>query len=161
MDGRHRTKFSPLYLFPSFRQSTALFYEFDNSKDTESIFPDRKADANEYFRSIRINQRFSLMVADTFERLVNAKNQKPMHGTNQLQWGPVQEITAKGIANACYGPPPAFCPEMDPVEWLETMEDFFYVTGVPSSHQAASARLSVDDAARKELFPLGAPRDIS
>ncbi|KRZ74132.1 hypothetical protein T10_7268 [Trichinella papuae] len=53
------------------------------SKDTESTFPDRKADANEYFRSIRINQRFSLMVADSFERLVNAKNQKPMHGTNQ------------------------------------------------------------------------------
>ncbi|KRZ74104.1 hypothetical protein T10_11030 [Trichinella papuae] len=41
------------------------------------------------------------------------------------------------------------------------MEDFFYVTGVPSSHQAASARLSVGDAARRELFSLGAARDIS
>ncbi|KRY98436.1 hypothetical protein T11_7636 [Trichinella zimbabwensis] len=50
---------------------------------------------------------------------------------------------------------------MDPVEWLETMEEFLYVTGVPSSHQTASVRLSVGGAARRELFPLGAARDIS
>ncbi|KRZ82848.1 hypothetical protein T08_13994, partial [Trichinella sp. T8] len=50
---------------------------------------------------------------------------------------------------------------MDPVEWLESMEDFFVVTGVPSSQQAASARLSVDIAVRRELFPPGSPRDIS
>ncbi|KRY44996.1 Retrovirus-related Pol polyprotein from transposon 17.6 [Trichinella britovi] len=41
------------------------------------------------------------------------------------------------------------------------MEDFFVVTGVPSSQQAASARLSVNIAIRRELFPPGSPRDIS
>ncbi|KRX29845.1 hypothetical protein T06_2366, partial [Trichinella sp. T6] len=41
------------------------------------------------------------------------------------------------------------------------MEDFFVVTGVPSSQQAASARLSVNIAVRRELFPPGSPRDIS
>ncbi|KRX51657.1 hypothetical protein T09_4041 [Trichinella sp. T9] len=41
------------------------------------------------------------------------------------------------------------------------MEDFFVVTGVPPSQQAASARLTVDIAVRRELFPPGSPRDIS
>ncbi|KRZ48290.1 hypothetical protein T02_2675, partial [Trichinella nativa] len=72
---------------------------------------------------------------------VEARNE-PAREISSLQWGPVREIVVKGIGNACYGPPPIFSPEMDPAEWLESMEDFFVVTGVPSSHQAASARLS-------------------
>ncbi|KRZ61857.1 Transposon Ty3-G Gag-Pol polyprotein [Trichinella nativa] len=48
---------------------------------------------------------------------------------------------------------------MDPVEWLESMEDFSIVTGVQSSQQAA--RLSVNIAVRRELFPPGSPLDIS
>ncbi|KRY61307.1 hypothetical protein T03_17541 [Trichinella britovi] len=72
---------------------------------------------------------------------VEARNE-PAREIGSLQWGPVREIVVREIGNACYGPPPTFSPEMDPAEWLESMEDFFVVTGVPSSHQAASARLS-------------------
>ncbi|KRY08061.1 hypothetical protein T12_6435 [Trichinella patagoniensis] len=53
--------------------------------------------------------------------------------SGSLQWGPVRELVVRGIGNACYGPPPTFSPKMDPVEWLESMEDFFVVTSVPSS----------------------------
>ncbi|KRX49543.1 hypothetical protein T05_13346 [Trichinella murrelli] len=72
---------------------------------------------------------------------VEARNE-PAREIGSLQWGPVREIVVRETGNACYGPPPTFSPEMDPAEWLESMEDFFVVTGVPSSHQAASARLS-------------------
>ncbi|KRX63014.1 hypothetical protein T09_2105 [Trichinella sp. T9] len=75
--------------------------------------------------------------------------------------GTCQELVVRGIGNACYGPPLTFSPGMDPVEWLESMEDFFVVTGVPSSQQAASAGLSVNIAVRRKLFPPGSPRDIS
>ncbi|KRZ48680.1 hypothetical protein T02_5733 [Trichinella nativa] len=67
----------------------------------------------------------------------------------------------EGNWKCSYGLPPTFSPEIDPVEWLESMEDFFVVTGVPSSQQAASARLSVNIDIRRELFPPGSPRDIS
>ncbi|KRZ65679.1 hypothetical protein T10_2060 [Trichinella papuae] len=50
---------------------------------------------------------------------------------------------------------------MDPTEWLDTVEDFFLVNGVPPSHQAASARLLMTEAVRRELFPPGSTRDIS
>ncbi|KRY33460.1 hypothetical protein T01_5363 [Trichinella spiralis] len=83
---------------------------------------------------------------------VEARNE-PAWESGSLQWGPVREIVVRGIGNACYGPPLTFSPGMDPIEWLQSMEDFFVVTGVPSSQQAASARL--------ELFPPGSPRDIS
>ncbi|KRX49900.1 hypothetical protein T05_16076 [Trichinella murrelli] len=74
--------------------------------------------------------------------------------------GTCQELVVRGIGNACYGPPLTFSPGMDPVEWLESMEDFFVVTSVPSSQQAASAKLSVNIAVRRELFPPASPRDI-
>ncbi|KRY44716.1 Transposon Ty3-G Gag-Pol polyprotein [Trichinella britovi] len=91
---------------------------------------------------------------------VKARND-PARESGSLQWGPVREIVVRGIGNACFGPPTSFSPEMEPVEWLESMEDFFVVTGVPSSLQATSARLSVNIAVRRELFPPGSPRDIS
>ncbi|KRY26178.1 hypothetical protein T01_9729, partial [Trichinella spiralis] len=81
--------------------------------------------------------------------------------SGSLQWGPEREVVVRGIGNACYGPPPTFSPGMDPVEWLESMKDFFVVTGVPSSQQAASTRLSVNIAVRRELFSPGSPRHIS
>ncbi|KRX50702.1 hypothetical protein T05_10249, partial [Trichinella murrelli] len=81
--------------------------------------------------------------------------------SGSLQWGPVQELIVRGIGNACYGSPPTFSPGIDPVEWLESMEDFFVVTGVPSSQQAASAGLSVNIAVRRKLFQPLSPRYIS
>ncbi|KRY23112.1 hypothetical protein T12_9297 [Trichinella patagoniensis] len=35
------------------------------------------------------------------------------------------------VETVCYGPPLAFSPDMDPTEWLDPVEDFFYVSGVP------------------------------
>ncbi|KRY57961.1 hypothetical protein T03_6340 [Trichinella britovi] len=81
--------------------------------------------------------------------------------SGSLQWGPVQELIVRGIGNACYGSPPTFSPGIDPVEWLKSIEDFFVVTGVPSSQQAASAGLSVNIAVRRKLFSPGSPRYIS
>ncbi|KRY31569.1 Transposon Ty3-G Gag-Pol polyprotein [Trichinella spiralis] len=52
-------------------------------------------------------------------------------------------------------------PEILPRNGSCRMEEFFVVTGFPSSHQAASARLSVNGAVRRELFPPVAPQDIS
>ncbi|KAL1229460.1 Error-prone DNA polymerase [Trichinella spiralis] len=52
-------------------------------------------------------------------------------------------------------------PEILPRNGSCRMEEIFVVTGFPSSHQAASARLSVNGAVRRELFPPVAPQDIS
>ncbi|KRY87932.1 Retrovirus-related Pol polyprotein from transposon [Trichinella pseudospiralis] len=50
---------------------------------------------------------------------------------------------------------------MDPTKWLDTVEDFILVNDVPSARQAASARLLMTEAVRRELSPPGSARDIS
>ncbi|KRY86290.1 hypothetical protein T4D_16361 [Trichinella pseudospiralis] len=51
--------------------------------------------------------------------------------SESLQWGPVREGVQMVHANACYlNASPAFNPEMDAVEWLDKLEDFFCSTGV-------------------------------
>ncbi|KRZ68913.1 hypothetical protein T10_12881 [Trichinella papuae] len=86
---------------------------------------------------------------------------EPARGSDSLHWRSVREMALRGPGTACYGLSPAFSPEMDPTEWLDTVEDFFLVNGVPPSHQAASARLLMTEAVRRELFPPGSTRDIS
>ncbi|KRZ01371.1 hypothetical protein T11_492 [Trichinella zimbabwensis] len=86
---------------------------------------------------------------------------QPTPPGGSLHWGPVRELAMRGAGIVCHGPPPAFSPEMDPTEWLDTMEDFFLVNGMPPAHQAASARLLMTEAVRRELFPPGQTRDIS
>ncbi|KRX26116.1 hypothetical protein T07_9425 [Trichinella nelsoni] len=71
-------------------------------------------------------------------------------------------MTLRGAATACYGFSLAFSQEMDPTECLHTIEDFFFVSGVPSSpHLAVSARLLMTEAVRREIFPPGSTRDSS
>ncbi|XP_003369186.1 conserved hypothetical protein [Trichinella spiralis] len=97
---------------------------------------------------------------DRGSNAVEARNESARE-SGSLQKGRVREVVVRGIGNACYGPHLSFSPGMDPVEWLESMEDFFVATGVPSSQQAASARLSVNITVLRELFPPGSLRDIS
>ncbi|KRY21352.1 hypothetical protein T12_14588 [Trichinella patagoniensis] len=70
-------------------------------------------------------------------------------------------MALKGAATACYCPPPAFSLEMDLTEWMDTVEDFIFVSGVPPSYQAASARLLMTEAVRRELYSPGSSRDSS
>ncbi|KRY08755.1 Short transient receptor potential channel 5 [Trichinella patagoniensis] len=67
--------------------------------------------------------------------------------------GPVWEMALRGATTACYGLPPAFSPEMDPNEWRDTVEDYFFVSWVPPSHQAASVRLLMTEAPAGGLRP--------
>ncbi|XP_003370318.1 zinc knuckle protein [Trichinella spiralis] len=83
---------------------------------------------------------------------------EPARGSGSLHWEPVPEMA---LRTACYPPPPAFSPKMDPSEWLDNVEDFFIISGVPPSHYAASARLLMTKAVRRELFPPGSTRDSS
>ncbi|KRY50263.1 hypothetical protein T03_2210 [Trichinella britovi] len=70
-------------------------------------------------------------------------------------------MALKGAATACYCPPPAFSLEMDLTEWMDTVEDFIFVSGVPPYNQATSARLLMTEAGRRELFSPGSSRDSS
>ncbi|KRX82037.1 hypothetical protein T06_10467 [Trichinella sp. T6] len=58
-------------------------------------------------------------------------------------------MALKGAATACYCPPPAFSLEMDLAEWMDTVEDFIFVSGVPPYYQATSARLLMTEAELK------------
>ncbi|KRZ46097.1 hypothetical protein T4C_9972 [Trichinella pseudospiralis] len=60
-----------------------------------------------------------------------------------LQWGPAWEMTLRGVRTAGYGLLPAFSPVIDPIEWLDTVEDFFLVNDVPSARQASEASSDV------------------
>ncbi|KRZ17530.1 hypothetical protein T11_13191 [Trichinella zimbabwensis] len=78
-----------------------------------------------------------------------------------FQWGPVRELTPSVYRGAYYCPPPAFRPEMDSVEWLERLEDFFCVSRVPPSDQGVVARYLLSDSVRRELYPAGQTRENS
>ncbi|KRY93771.1 hypothetical protein T4D_15004 [Trichinella pseudospiralis] len=86
---------------------------------------------------------------------------QPTPPGESLLWGPVRELALKIAGTARYGLPPALSPEMEPTEWLDRVEKFFFVSDVPSARQAASARLLMTEAVRRELFPPGSARDIS
>ncbi|KRY37526.1 hypothetical protein T01_11061 [Trichinella spiralis] len=64
---------------------------------------------------------------ESFETIINsdcgdpADNNKteayqPAVTKSPLQWRPIWEPVYVGYPGACYLPPPAFCPEMDPTE---------------------------------------------
>ncbi|KRY40117.1 U6 snRNA-associated Sm-like protein LSm6 [Trichinella spiralis] len=78
-----------------------------------------------------------------------------------LQWGPVREITPSVYQGAYYCPPSAFSPDMDSVEWLERLEDFFCVSRVPPSDHGVVARYLLSDSVRRELYPAGQAKEIS
>ncbi|KRX52236.1 hypothetical protein T09_2974 [Trichinella sp. T9] len=61
----------------------------------------------------------------------------------------------------CYYLPPAFCPDMNSVEWLERLEDFFYVSRVPPSDHGVVAYYLLSDSVRREFYPLGQARENS
>ncbi|KRY86547.1 hypothetical protein T4D_8979 [Trichinella pseudospiralis] len=50
-------------------------------------------------------------------------------------------MALRAVGTAGYGLLLAFSPGINPTEWLDTVEDFFFVNDVPSARQAASARL--------------------
>ncbi|KRY79979.1 Retrovirus-related Pol polyprotein from transposon 17.6 [Trichinella pseudospiralis] len=69
-------------------------------------------------------------------------------------------MALRAVGTAGYGLLLAFSPGINPTEWLDTVEDFFFVNDVPSARQAASARLLMTKAVRRELFPPGSS-DVS
>ncbi|KRX16021.1 Retrovirus-related Pol polyprotein from transposon [Trichinella nelsoni] len=63
-----------------------------------------------------------------------------------------REMALRVAAAACYCPPPSFSLEMDLTEWMDMVEDFIFVSGVPTSRQAASARLLMTVALKRCLL---------
>ncbi|KRX21479.1 hypothetical protein T07_1711 [Trichinella nelsoni] len=64
-------------------------------------------------------------------------------------------------SGACFSPPSAFCPEMDPTECLEKLEDFFCPSGVPTSNYGVVVRYLLSDPVRCELYLVGQARENS
>ncbi|KRX34749.1 hypothetical protein T05_3654 [Trichinella murrelli] len=60
-----------------------------------------------------------------------------------------------------YYPPPAFRPEIDSVEWLERLEDFFCISRVLLPYHGMIARYLLSDIVRRELYPTGQTRENS
>ncbi|KRZ79957.1 hypothetical protein T10_3024, partial [Trichinella papuae] len=90
-----------------------------------------------------------------------AEADSPTVTENPSRWGPVREPVQVSTSGACFCPPPAFCPEMDPTEWLEKLEDFFCVSGVPTSNYGVVGRYLLSDPVRRVLYPVGQARDSS
>ncbi|KRZ90665.1 hypothetical protein T08_11867, partial [Trichinella sp. T8] len=74
-----------------------------------------------------------------------------------LQCSPVREFAPREIAQKTEIRPTA-CLQRE-MDRTEKPEYFFYVTGILSSRQAASARLFMNDAVRRELSLPGSVRD--
>ncbi|KRZ61377.1 hypothetical protein T02_8512 [Trichinella nativa] len=90
----------------------------------------------------------------------------PAPPCGSLQWGRLWELTPYGIKPygvtyyqmytsvyryTCYYLPPAFCPDMNSVEWLERLEDFFYVSRVPLSDHGVVAHYLLSDSVRQTI----------
>ncbi|KRY30763.1 hypothetical protein T01_13717, partial [Trichinella spiralis] len=78
-----------------------------------------------------------------------------------LQWGPVREPVPVPPHGTYFCPPPAFGPGMDAEEWVEDLEDFLRVSGIPTKDHGAVGRRLLTAPVRRELYPPGQVRDDS
>ncbi|KRX14550.1 hypothetical protein T07_3066 [Trichinella nelsoni] len=74
------------------------------------------------------------------EEMAEQKGPPVDTGSSSLSDECANSAIAEVYRGACYSPPPSFCPEMNPVEWLERLEDFFCVSRVPPSDHGVVAR---------------------
>ncbi|KRY11964.1 hypothetical protein T12_17093 [Trichinella patagoniensis] len=61
-------------------------------------------------------------------------------GSSSLSDECANSAIAEVYRGACYSPPPSFRPQMNPVEWLERLDDFFCFSRVPPSDHGVVAR---------------------